>query len=280
MKVLVTGAAGRLGSEVCRTLTEAGLGVVGADCIHTAELPVEVRVVDLLDFPSVYPLLAQCRAVVHLANHLRMRSRRPLQLLYAENVAMNMNVFQAAAEAGVEQIIYSSSVQVFAGTREGPEGIEQPSSLPYLPLDGQVPARPGNAYALSKQAGEEQLRYFARIEPNLTCTAVRFPSLPAEKRRRADPDHPGTLDTGFSYLHVEDAARLILALLRKPEPGYRQLLPAAPDNRLGMPAPDVIRRFYPDVPLKVPAGEMESLVDIAAIREQFDWQPRHTEVFE
>jgi nucleoside-diphosphate-sugar epimerase len=279
MKVLVTGAAGNMGSAVCRTLTEAGLKVVAADCMHSTDLPVELNVVDLLDFADLYPLLGGCRAVVHLANHLRMRSRRPLQVLYGENVAMNMNVFQAAAEVGVEQILYSSSVQAIAGTREGPEGVGQPSGLPYLPLDGDVPARPGNAYALSKQAGEQQLQYFARIEPDLTCTAVRFPSLPAGPRPRTDPEQPGTLDTGFSYLHVEDAARLVLALLRRPEPGYRQLLPGARDNRLRMPIPEVIRRFYPDVPLKVPAGEMESLVDISGIRQQFDWEPRHEEVF-
>ena len=279
MKVLVTGAAGNLGSAVCRTLTEAGMNVVAADCMHSTDLPVELNVVDLLDFADLYPLLDGCRAAVHLANHLRLRSRRPLQVLYGENASMNMNVFQAAAEVGVEQILYSSSVQAIAGTREGPEGVGQPSGLPYLPLDGDVPARPGNAYALSKQAGEQQLQYFARIEPDLTCTAVRFPSLPAGPKPRTDPQQPGTLDTGFSYLHVEDAARLVLALLRRPEPGYRQLLPGARDNRLRMPASEVIRRFYPDVPLKVPAGEIESLVDISGIRQQYDWEPRHEGVF-
>ena len=156
MKVLVTGAAGNLGSAVCRILTEAGMNVVAADCMHSTDLPVELNVVDLLDFADLYPLLDGCRAAVHLANHLRLRSRRPLQVLYGENASMNMNVFQAAAEVGVEQILYSSSVQAIAGTREGPEGVGQPSGLPYLPLDGDVPARPGNAYALSNQAGEQQ----------------------------------------------------------------------------------------------------------------------------
>ncbi|NIO15170.1 MAG: NAD(P)-dependent oxidoreductase, partial [Xanthomonadales bacterium] len=72
--------------------------------------------------------------MVHLANHPR-PGRLPPQQLYGENVRMNMNVFQAAADVGVEQILYSSSVQAFAGNRQHDE-LDRPSSLAYLPIDG------------------------------------------------------------------------------------------------------------------------------------------------
>ena len=285
MKILVTGAAGRLGSAVCRTLAEADMEVVGLDCVRRDGLPVEMHVVDVLETLSLYPFVEGCDGVVHLANHLSERSRHPEQLVYRENVAMNMNAFHAAVDAGARHIIYSSSVQAFSGTRDGREDIGKPSCLPYLPVDGEAPALPGNVYGLSKQAGENQLRYFARVTPGLACTAIRFPYLATGRRRyhhhhHHEHRHLSRLDECFAYLHVEDGARLILAVLQQQEPGYHQIFAAAPDTFLDDPLPEIIEEFYPDVPLKVPAEEMESLADLAALEEQFGWKPQHTGMFE
>ncbi len=281
--VLVTGAGGYLGSEVCRTLVDEGFEVRGADLSYRRDLAAPLTVVDLLRPDAVYNVTVGCDAVVHLANHPR-PGRLPPQQLYGENVRMNMNVFQAAADVGVEQILYSSSVQAFAGNRQHDE-LDRPSSLAYLPIDGDMPACPGNSYALSKQAGENQLRYFARLNPGMACAAIRFPLLLSERylgwiREHIRRHHRhrrgrwGNLDEGFSYLALSDAAGLVAAVLRGAEPGYHQLFPAAPDNMLGMDVAEAVEQFYPDVPCKVPLDEMTSLVDIGAITEQFGWEPQ------
>ena len=69
MRVLVTGAAGRLGSHTCHHLVAQGHDVVAADSQYRRDLPVPLRMVDLLDRTAAYGLVEGCQAVVHLANH-------------------------------------------------------------------------------------------------------------------------------------------------------------------------------------------------------------------
>jgi len=282
LQVMLTGAAGHLGSEVCRALVAAGHTVRAADRAYRKDLPVPVTVVDLVDYRAVYPLVEGCQAVAHMANHPNIGSRMPHQLLYAENVSMDINVFQAAVDAGVKRLMFASSVQAMSGSRSGEDGLAKPSCLPYLPIDGDAPARPGNLYALSKEAGEQQLRHYAARDPELSCTAVRFPFILGRRhlewfRRegRGRPTKPmGPLDEAFAYLSVSDAASLVVAILERQAPGYHQLFPAAPDPYLAMPVAEIVKQFYPGVPLKVPLGQMRGLVDISAMERALGWTPK------
>jgi len=286
--VLVTGAAGRLGSQTVETLSEAGLDVRATDINYRSDLPVPLKLCDLRDGRAVYPLAEGCDAVVQLGNHPGPHRYVPPQQLYRENVAMDVNVFQAAVDVGAGCIVFSSSVQALAGLRHRAEDVGKPSCLAYLPIDGDAPACPGNTYALSKQAGENQLRYYARLHPEVCCAAIRFPFLYHDGYRHwyrmmagfGGRRQYGNLDEGFSYLHVEDAASLILAIVRKSTPGYHQLFPAAPDNPLDMSIPEIIEEFYPNVPLRMPAEEMRSLVDISRIEQDWGWRPEHTNMLE
>ena len=134
-------------------LAEAGLDVLSVDRVYERDLPVRQEVANLLDGPGVYRLLRDHEAVVHLANIPNPFGPTPPQQVDSDNVTMDMNVFQAAVELGAA----SSSSPLGAsllGSRSMDEP-EVPSCLPYLPIDGDVPARPGNAYALSKAAGEQ-----------------------------------------------------------------------------------------------------------------------------
>ncbi len=275
MKVLVTGAAGRTGSVVVRHLVEQGFDVVATDCFYRDDLPVKLRVSNLLDPLAGYSLLEGVEGVVHLANHPNAHVGEPKKI-YAENVTMNMNVFGAAAEMGGKRIVFSSSIQSVIGKRQADDaGNFPPSQLKYLPLDGQSPANPGNHYALSKVASEQMLAYFV-AQGRLDAVAIRFPFLISERFahriHRSDKVHINP-DEGFSYLYTIDAASLVAATLRTDLPGFRTYFPCGSGTTSTRPIAQLINDFYQGVPLRKPVEELTSLVDITTITAQTGWRP-------
>jgi nucleoside-diphosphate-sugar epimerase len=284
LKVLVTGAAGGLGREVCKALLAGGHQVVAMDRVYRKDLPFKVELAELLDELAVYRLADGCQAVVHLANYPGLRHGSTSQMVYRENVATDINVFQAAVEVGVKRLIFASSVQVISGGRWHGNR-EGPSCLAYLPIDGQAPTCPRNLYALSKETGESQLRYYAAVEKDLSCVAVRYPLLVRRgqpdwvRHRHRDAEDWGNPDEGFAYLNIEDAGSFTAAVVERQIPGYDQVFPAAPDNTTGKLPAELVPKHYPDVPLKVPLEKLTSLVDTSAIVERYGWSPRTINLF-
>lgn len=276
MRILLTGAAGRLGRVVCRQLASQGDEVVAVDGRYLAGLPVPLHVVSLLDRMAVYPLIEGCQAVVHLANHPDMQRNHAPQTIYSENVTTDANVFQAAMDVGVRQIVYSSSVQVFGGIRCGPEDLARPSCLAYLPADGALPTAHNNLYALGKQAGENMLQFHAALDPQRSYTAIRLPWLMRGVETVRYPGQTvaqlGRLDELFAYLGLEDAASFTRAVLAANRPGYACCLPASPSNLIGWPVTEIVRTVYPQVPLRRPLHEITSLVDLDTLRADYGWE--------
>lgn len=277
-RVLVTGAAGSLGSHTVRVLHAAGHEIVATDAKTPSDLPVEVRRADLLDYDALRPLLEGVEAVVHLGNHASVIPGEPLRTL-RENVQMNAHVLHAAAEAKARMLLFASSVQVFASEEDPHRRPWAPAPLPYLPYDGDVPPAPGNHYALSKEATETMLRYFSRRH-DMAVVALRFPAMyELEDLRDAEAAEPEPLQVlrAFSYMSFLDAARLTEAIVRAgPQklPGYRVYFPAAPDNLTGRQATELVREHYAGVPLRVPMERLESLVDVSRITADTGWTPR------
>jgi nucleoside-diphosphate-sugar epimerase len=230
MKVTVTGAAGKLGIHVCRALVNAGYSVRATDKTSRRQMPIRLELADLLDRDACYRLVTAADAVVHLANYSDMVIG-DAQKLFNENVAMNMNVFQAAQETGVPHIVFSSSIQVLGG--RSLSDADSRACVPQLSLDGEAPANPDNAYALSKLVGEIMLQYFARA--HMSCVAIRYPWLVQPVKRDLDKHKPGSAkkDGVVSRLSFSAAADLITAILGAPLPGFRIYMPAQPNNRLG-----------------------------------------------
>jgi UDP-glucose 4-epimerase len=269
MKIVVTGAAGRLGRAAVNELMESGHEVLGLDVASVdAGSAVICHPVDLLDAESTAAHVQGAEAVVHLGNHTTSYGR-PARKVFNENVAMNFNVLEAARESGVCRVVFASSVQVIRGERWAREG--KPSGLSRLPLDGDMPATPANPYALSKAVGESQLLYAAE-NFGLTTVALRFPALISDLSRIAmDEPHPDALlDEAFTWLSYRDAARCIRLCLEAPLSGYRCYFPAHPRPWVRQPVEQLRRKYFPDVPVSAPLP-LTSFVDGNRLWRELGW---------
>lgn len=280
MKVLVTGAAGKLGSEVCAHLLAHGYALVATDRRHRPHLPLPLELADLCDDVAVYNLLKGCDAVVHFGNHPNLYAAASPQRLLSENTAMNANVFRAAVDLGIEHVVFASSVQVMIRIENGMR-VEQPYTIPYLPLDGAAPANPGmNFYGLSKEFAERLLQQACKAEPRLRATSLRFPGLvnQAWLDRVAAGGRPApraSFNFGelLAYLTFADAAALVRAVLEKQQAGYHQYYPAQCLQVRGLSLAALIAQHYPEIPLRQPLDRIASLIDVSALAHDLGWAP-------
>jgi nucleoside-diphosphate-sugar epimerase len=277
MKILVTGAAGRLGSVVCRTLAKRGHEVLASDQKYGAELGVPQHLADLRDPLSSYGLLEGQDALVHLGNIPNLAAGISPQVVLSDNTTINVNVFRAAVDVGIRRIVFASSIQAMVRLEEG-TAFEPPYGLPYFPLDGDAPADPGyNLYGLSKELGERLLRVLSARFPDLACTALRFPFLAGEQyaARIRQPLLASSLNPqeGFTHLLFSDAAEVTALAVERLGPGYHQYLPAQGLSVTGCSPAQLLASFFSGTPLRRPLAEITSLVDLSALERDLDFRP-------
>jgi len=267
-KVLVTGAAGRLGSTVASLLHRKGYDLLATDVVDAVDVPYRFEQADLLDHVRVLELLEGIDVVFQLGNHPGIGATPP-QRVFNDNVSMNENIFQGAADRGVGKIIFASTLQMIGSHIDRRTVINEPSR-PSYPLDETMVPDPSNVYALSKTVSEVMLRYYAE-RCGIDCVAVRFPLLHRGDdwaRVSSGDETPTDILEGFTALTHEDAAELFLAVLRAELPGYRVYMPGVAHRHRELGPAELIRAHYPEVP----AGRHD-LIDISTIVEETGWQP-------
>lgn len=276
--VLVTGATGKLGQKTCEALLAHGFDVRATDQKMPSDFEFHTELGDLKDEFFVHRLMRGVRAVVHLGNHPNAFAGPSAQRILAENTQMNAHVFHAAVQSGIERIVFASSVQAFLYT----DFERRPTTyrLPYLPLDGRAPCAPGpNTYGQSKEFAERMLQHLTAEHPKLSASALRFPMLVNEHLIARFESHRSLGPNWFnfpecvSHLTFEDGADLIVRLVERGTPGYRQYFPALAMQFKGRSNADLIRQFYPDTPLKEPAVDLPELIDISDITRETGWRP-------
>lgn len=139
MRILLTGASGRLGPGLRRRLVAAGHEVVATDLRPAADgEAVELATLDDLD--ALLRLAAGMDAIVHLGGA---SNEAPWRTILGANIEGTYNVFEAARRCGVGRVILASTYHVV-----GMYPVEA------APLDLAAPARPDSLYAVSKLFGE------------------------------------------------------------------------------------------------------------------------------
>ncbi|MDB5591458.1 hopanoid-associated sugar epimerase [Enterovirga sp.] len=221
--VLVTGASGFVGSAVANTFREAGYRVrtlVRPSSPRTNLHPEdEVATGDLRDAASLKPALQGVRHLVHVAADYRLWSRRPEELVET-NVAGTRNLMREALAAGLERVVYTSSVATLT-----------PGHDETRPL---TPETAIGLYKRSKVLAERMVEAMIRDE-NLPAVIVN-PSTPIGPRdvkptptgriivEAARGRMPAFVDTGLNLVHVDDVAAGHLAALRHGRIGERYIL--------------------------------------------------------
>ena len=167
-KVLVTGGAGFIGSEVVKQLLEKGYKVRVADDLSKKEAKVllkcEFLKIDLTNKEVALKALDGMDICIHLAakiGGIGYFHKYPATIL-SENNKMYSAVFEAAVEKKIKRIIYLSSSMVFESTKKFPS---KESDLEKIPP-------PVSSYGFSKLVGEWYCKAF-HDEYGLNYTIIR-----------------------------------------------------------------------------------------------------------
>jgi dihydroflavonol-4-reductase len=228
MKVLVTGAAGFLGAAVTRALLHSGMPVrvlvrSGSDRSNLQGLPVEIVVGDLTQAVSLGPAISGCTAVYHVAADYRLGTRDPEQL-YRNNVEGTGNMLTAARHAGVERMVYTSSVATIGLPADGSAGTEETP----VALSDMV-----GHYKRSKYLAEELVRDAAKSGFPVVIVNPSTPIGPGDRKPTptgkivldaARGHTPAYVDTGLNVVHVDDVAAGHLLAFERGRDGERYIL--------------------------------------------------------
>jgi uronate dehydrogenase len=193
-RVLITGAAGRIGTYLRERLSTADWQLRLLDN-QPFDDDREAIIADIRDAAALATAMRDVDAVVHLAG---ISVEAPLADILAMNIEGTWRVFDAARRAGVPRVVY--------GGRNHAVGFTPRCEL----LRADVPLRPDTNYGVSKAFGESVGRFYAdRYGMRVACLRIGS----CDERPRS----PRMLAT---WLSPDDVTRLVDACLRSPNLEY------------------------------------------------------------
>jgi dihydroflavonol-4-reductase len=188
-----------------------------------SRLDLELAEGDLLDRASLERAARGCKALFHVAADYRLWAPDP-QVLYRTNVEGSRDLLTAAAEAGVERMVYTSSVATLGINRDGsPADEETPSAL----------ADMIGHYKRSKFLAEQAVQELAVQGVPVVIVNPSAPIGPRDIKPTptgrtildaAAGRMPAYVDTGLNVAHVDDVARGHLLAFERGEIGRRYIL--------------------------------------------------------
>ncbi|HEY5956114.1 MAG TPA: UDP-glucose 4-epimerase GalE [Polyangiaceae bacterium] len=169
MKVLVTGAAGYIGSHAVRALLASGHDVIALDNLsrgHREAVPqsVPLEVLDVRETTKVLDLLRRqgIECVMHFAAlaYVGESVEQPLQY-YDNNTYGTLCLLRAIAESDCRKFVFSSTCATYG----------EPTRMPIVET---LPQSPINPYGASKLFSERMARELRVVTPNFSCALLRY----------------------------------------------------------------------------------------------------------
>jgi len=174
--ILVTGAAGYIGSHTCVALLESGYDIVAIDNFANSKPEALRRVaeitgkafpvhsVDMLDAHALDEVFRTYafRAVIHFAGLKAVGESvaQPLRY-YRNNLGSTLNLLESMLRHGVMKIVFSSSATVYGAANE-------------MPLKEDMPISPVNPYGQTKAMIEQILRDVASATEDFGAALLRY----------------------------------------------------------------------------------------------------------
>jgi dihydroflavonol-4-reductase len=257
MTTLVTGASGFLGSHVARQLVSRGENVrvlmrPSSTNRAVGDLSLEYVTGDLRDVASLDRALTGVQYVFHVAADYRLWARKSRDI-YDSNVGGTKNLLAAAKRAGIEKLIYTSTVATIA--------VDRPQ-LPTEATDAKLEEMVGH-YKRSKWMAEREVLNAAKEGLPVVIAMPTTPVGPGDWKPTPtgkiildflNGKMPGYVETGLNFVSVEECAEGHLLVGELGKAGERYLLGAenltlkamldALSKITGLPAPK----------LKIPHG--------------------------
>lgn len=276
VRILVTGARGKVGAATLHALLEEGHEVTAVD----RQPPVyergrEARYIqaDLTDAGHAAAVMPGHEAVIHTAA-IAGPKYNPPHVIFQNNLAATYNSLEAAERAGIGRFVHLSSETV--------PGFSYPKRYFHAdcaPIDEDHPIRPQDSYALSKYFGE-LLMDAAVQRSDIACVSVRPTWVQWEGNiernlgpivRARGTDRSASF---WSYVDVYDLAELLLLAATADVTGHHVLYAAAADNAAGLDLHELVRRNFGDeVELRPVARPDASGISCARAREVLGWTP-------
>ncbi|SCL34212.1 Nucleoside-diphosphate-sugar epimerase [Micromonospora rhizosphaerae] len=281
-RVVVTGAAGKLGRAVVAHLRDVGVDVLAVDRAggrDPRDVDGEFLLVDLTDYGQVVEAFSggadehtgRVDAVVHLAA-VPAPGLLPNATTFANNSAATYNTFAAARAAAIKRVVWASSETVL--------GLPFDTPPPYAPVDEEYPPRPESTYSLNKALEEEMARHFCRWDPELVMVGLRFSNVMDVEDYAQFPSFDADPQLRrwnlWGYIDARDGAQAVERALAHDLPGADVFIIANADTVMSRSSARLMAEVYPGVEVRKELGEHETLLSIDKARRVLGYAPQHS----
>lgn len=272
MRIVVTGANGKIGREAVRELKAAGHVVVGWDIVGTGPQ------VNCADFGAVLGAMSGIDvmggvpdAVLHLAG-IPMPGRAPDHVIFENNTLSTYNVFSACARLRVNRIVWASSETIL--------GLPFKTPPAFVPLDETHPDRPEWSYSLTKMLGEKMAEQYVRWHAGLSIASLRFSNVCDESDYAQFRQNPEMVlrraANLWSYIDVRDAGLACRLALEADFKGHQTMIIAAADSIAPQATEELLKNRYPDVPVRGDISGFKSLQSSAKAKAVIGFEPQYS----
>jgi dihydroflavonol-4-reductase len=228
MKAFVTGATGFIGASIVRELLKDGCEVrvlarPSSDRRNLEGLDIEIFEGDLSDRSLLARGLTGCETLFHAAADYRLWTRSPAGM-YDVNVGGTRNILGAALDAGLEKVVYTSSVGTLGNPGDGTPGNER------TPVDfSQMVGDYKKSKFLAERAAESFLAKgvpLVIVNPSTPVGPLDIKPTPTGKIivDFLNGKMPAYLDTGLNLIDVESCARGHILAAQKGRIGEKYIL--------------------------------------------------------